>query len=219
MRYSSRAVCRGSRGRTNDLTAAAVEEGRLIHGSVNVQVGKDPTRIAVTSPRWGDRFRQGDKNLIVWHCPQCSPSDHMGLTIFSGDLSSSGFIAYLQPRNGSFTWDAKTVCKRQLPSSQPRCGDLLPGYYWAQVAVEVDGQDLVHAPMASSGPFQILAQHQPAQSDDVTSDTVKGFAVTSDPVGDNFFWVQTTDAGKRLVCFSPTTPVNISSQSDSTAGP
>ena len=199
------------------ITATALEEGAVIHGSVKVQVGKDPTRIAVTSPRWGDKFRQGDKNLIVWHCPECSPSDHMALTIFSDDLSSSGFIAYLQPQAGSFTWDAKTVCKKQLPSSQPQCRDLLPGYYWAQVAVEVEGQDLIHSPMASSGPFQILPQHQPAQSGDVTSDTVKGFALTGDPVNGNFFWVQTTDAGKRLVCFSPTTPVNISSQSDSTA--
>ena len=92
------------------ITATAVEEGEVVHGSAEVQVGKDPPRIAVTSPRWGDKIRQGEKNLIVWHWPECSPSDHMALTIFSGDLSSNGFIAYLQPRNGSFTWDAKTVC-------------------------------------------------------------------------------------------------------------
>jgi hypothetical protein len=199
------------------ITATAVEEGEVVHGSAKVQVGKDPIRIAVTSPRWGEKFLQGDRNTIAWHCPECSSNDHMILTVNSGDESSHGAIANLQPRIGSFIWNAKTVCMKELPQSKLQCYDLQPGYYWLEASVEVDGADLMHAPMAGSGPFQILARHPAARSDDVTSDMVRGFIVTGDPVNDNFFWVQTSGSGRRLVCFSPTTPVNISPRSHSGA--
>jgi hypothetical protein len=198
------------------ISTTAVEDGKPIDASTKIQVGKDGTRIAVTSPRWGAKFRQGGKNLISWHCPECSSSDHMILEVYSGEQSSQGVIANLQPRNGSYIWDAKTVCMKELAQSPLQCYDLRPGYYWLMVSVEVDRTYLNHAPTASSGPFQILAQH-PAHADDVTGDMVRGFIVTGDPFDGNFFWVQTADAGKRLVCFSPTTPLNISPQSHSTA--
>jgi len=210
------AYVEGNREGQTTITATAVEDGEHLDASMKIQVAKDGTRIAVTSPRWGDKFVQGERNTIAWHCPECSSSDQMILTVSSGDESSQGVIANLQPRDGSLIWNAKTVCMKELPQSPLQCYDLRPGYYGLMVAVEVDGTYVMHAPMAASGPFQIFARPPAARSDDVTLDMVRGFIVTGNPTNGNFFWVQTADAGKRLVCFSPTTPLNISPQSHST---
>jgi hypothetical protein len=148
----------GNREGQTTITATAVEDGEHLDASMKIQVAKDGTRIAVTSPRWGDKFVQGERNTIAWHCPECSSSDQMILTVSSGDESSQGVIANLQPRDGSFIWNAKTVCMKELPQSPLQCYDLRPGYYGLMVAVEVDGTYVMHAPMAASGPFQIFAR-------------------------------------------------------------
>ena len=190
------------------ISATIHKDNQTVTGKTGIQVGNDATRIAVTSPRWGDRFRQGEKNLILWSCPECLPSAHMLLTVHNGDKSSGGSIAYLQPRNGTFVWNGRTVCRKEFLTSPEQCYDLRPGYYWIQVAVEIYGADMTRGFGAISPPFQILAQHT-APVDDVTENSVKGFIATGDPVNGAFVWVQTATQGSRVVCRSSLMPVGI----------
>ena len=191
------------------ISATLHKDNQTVTGATGIQVGNDAMRIAVTSPRWGERFRQGEKNLIAWDCPECSPSAHLLLSIHNGDKSSGGAIAYLQPRNGSFIWNGSTVCRKEFLTSPEQCYDLRPGYYRIQVAVEIYGGDMTRGSSAFSAPFQILAPRNTVPAADVTGNTVKGFIATGDPVNGAFVWVQTATLGSRLVCRASLMPVDI----------
>jgi hypothetical protein len=191
------------------ISATFHKDSQTVTGTTGIQVGNDAMRIAVTSPRWGERFRQGERNLIAWDCPERSPSANLLLSIHNGDKSSGGAIAYLQPRNGSFIWNGRTVCRKEFLAAPVHCYDLRPGYYRIRVAVEIYGGDMTRGFSAFSGPFQILAPRNMVPAADGTENTVKGFIATGDPLNGAFVWVQTAAQGSRLVCRASLMPVDI----------
>ncbi len=189
------------------ISATMREGAATLNASAKIEV-RDPTaHIAVITPHWGDKLRQGGLNTVTWRCPECARDARILLTVSNGDKSSQGWIAYLQPPNGTFVWNAKTVCGKPSRTSRPECYDLQPGYYSILAAVQVDEMDLMHAPMSSSAPFQILAPSE--QLDDVTRETVKGFVLSEGQSEGDFAWVQTAANGRRLLCVSSVTPVAI----------
>ena len=96
------------------LETTVEENGESLKASTEIVVSNNPTRLAFIAPRWGDKLRQGDKNVISWRCGGCSPGDRLNVDIFNGDKSTGGTIAYHQPPSGSFVWDAKR-CAARIP--------------------------------------------------------------------------------------------------------
>jgi hypothetical protein len=190
------------------ISATVQENGQTLNASSEIVVTNNPTRLAFIAPRWGDKFRQGDRNVISWRCGKCSPGDRLNVDIYNGDKSIGLTIAYLQPSSGSFVWDAKKVCQKDS-SALVRCYDLPPGYYYAELAVLEGGSEFLHTqPFLRSAPFQVLQQSGAPAPQHLTNQ-VEGFIVAFDP-DFKFFWLQTAASGKRLVCLSPSTPVYFS---------
>ena len=193
-------------GRTA-LSAEEQEQGHSVKASAQVEVQGHAVRMAFTAPRWADKFVQGDANIISWHCPECGPDDRIILSISNDTKSAGGIIATRQPRDGSTTWNAKTVCRKPIGASRTECFELPPGYYWISAAVQIDDMELMHAPMTSSAPFQIVAPGK--TPNDITSTTVTGSLVWQGQDHGDHAWVQTAAKGKRLICVSAGTPVDI----------
>jgi hypothetical protein len=198
------------RGETT-ITATIEKNGETLSASTAIRVTDRSDGLVVVSPRWGEKLKQGEKHVIAWRCGGCPASVHMIATIFDDAERVGGVIARLQPANGSYTWDARTVCGKPTPESSSPCEDLRPGYYHISVAEEVDGEDLMRGLFASSAPFQIVSADGASPVPDITADSVKGAIVALDLPDTNFAWLQTMASGKRLICLAPATPVSTSS--------
>jgi hypothetical protein len=202
---------------TTTVTATVEEKGNTLKASTQVTVSNTPTRLAFVAPRWGDQLKQVEKNRIAWRCGDCNPGDRLSVEIYTDDKSiAAGPIAYQQPTNGSFIWNAKTVCIRDRTSPSVGCHDLPPGYYSLELNVHDGGTKYAHG-VVMGPPFQILSLRDGRSPDDVTGEGVNGFIIATDPDQGSFFWLQTAARGKRLACVSPTTPVYVPGQSSSSS--
>src|SRR5208282_3694332 len=161
------------RGETT-ITATIEKNGETLSASTAIRVTDRSDGLVVVSPRWGEKLKQGEKHVIAWRCGGCPASVHMIATIFDDAERVGGVIARLQPANGSYTWDARTVCGKPTPESSSPCEDLRPGYYHISVAEEVDGEGLMRGLFASSAPFQIVSADGASPVPDITADSVKG---------------------------------------------